>query len=129
MLKKILAFAAVAEIGTGLALMIDPALVISLLAGAGVGGAGMPLARFPGIALLALGVACWPGPQITRSTSPASLGMLIYNVLVALFLGYLYFVGHLGGVMLWPAVALHAAVAVLLVRARLGERRSAASRG
>ena len=41
--------------------------------------------------------------------------MLIYNVLIALFLVCLFEIGHLGGVLLWPAVALHAVVALLLI--------------
>jgi hypothetical protein len=41
--------------------------------------------------------------------------MLAYNALIALYLGYLGFVANVGGVLLWPAVALHAAVALLLI--------------
>ena len=40
--------------------------------------------------------------------------MLVYNLLIALFLVYLFAVGHIGGVLLWPGVALHAAMALLL---------------
>ena len=47
---------------------------------------------------------------------------LVYNVLIALFLVYLFKVGHLGGVLLWPAVVLHAVVALLLVWTYLNER-------
>jgi hypothetical protein len=54
----------------------------------------------------------------------ASRAMLTYNALIALFLGYLGFVAHLGGVLLWPAVALHAAVALLLIVSRSKERPS-----
>ena len=60
-LGKTLAIAAVIEVGTGLALIIDPAKVIALLLGTIEAGLGIPLARFLGIALLALGLACWPG--------------------------------------------------------------------
>jgi hypothetical protein len=109
--------------------VIDPAFVIALLVGARAGGAGMPLARFPGIALLAEGVACRPGPQITRSTSPASLGMLIESVLVDFSPRASSVPSIWGGAMLWPAVALHAAVAALLACARLGERCAAAGSG
>jgi len=114
-LGKILAFAAVVEIGTGLALMIDPAIVVTLLLGADVSGVGILLGRCFGIALLALGLACWPGRQRAESDSPAFRAMLIYNVLIALYLAYLGTVGHLGGLLLWPGVALHAVVALLLV--------------
>jgi hypothetical protein len=112
--KRLLTFAAAVEIATGLALMIAPAIVVRLLAGGNETGEGMPLARFPGIALLALGLACWPSGQSAGGGSPAHRGMLTYNVLVALFLAYLFVVEHIGGVLLWPAVALHAAVALLL---------------
>ena len=114
-LMKILAFAAVVEVGTGLALMINPAIVVALLLGMEVSGAGAVLGRCFGVALLALGLACWPGRQRAERGSPAFRAMLIYNVLIALYLAYLGTAEHLGGVLLWPGVALHAIVALLLV--------------
>jgi Ca2+/Na+ antiporter len=113
--RKILAFAAVVEVGSGLILMIDPAIVVTLLLGAEVSGVGTLLGRCFGIALLALGVACWPSRQRAESGAPSFRAMLIYNVLMALYLAYLGTVGHLGGLLLWPGVALHAVVALLLV--------------
>ena len=113
--RKILGFAAVVEVGTGLVLLIDPAIVVTLLLGAEVSGAGTLLGRCFGIALLALGLACWPSRQRAESSAPAFQAMLIYNVLIALYLAYLGTVGHLGGLLLWPVVALHAVVALLLV--------------
>jgi hypothetical protein len=68
--------------------------------------------------LLALGLACWPGPQHVASGWAAFRGMLTYNVLVALYLTHLGAVGHLAGLLLWPAVALHAAVALSLIWTR-----------
>jgi len=127
MLKKLLYFASIVEIGTGLALVIDPAIVVTLLLGMELSGVGTLLGRCFGIALLALGVACWPKGQSTESGSPAFRGMLIYNVLIALYLAYLGLVGHLGGLLLWPGAALHAAVALLLVWTWRGERRSTAT--
>jgi hypothetical protein len=50
--------------------------------------------------------------------------MLVYSVLIALLLAYVFQVAHLGGVLLWPAVALHAVVALLLIWTWLGERRA-----
>ena len=63
-----------------------------------------------------LGIGVLAGTA-ARGGRPArrSRGMLIYNVLVALFLAYLGAVAHMEGVLLWPGVALHAVVAVLLV--------------
>jgi Ca2+/Na+ antiporter len=123
-LRRVLAFAAIVEIGTALVLMIDPAIVVTLLLGMQLSGVGTLLGRCFGIALLALGVACWPKGQSAESGSPAFRGMLIYNVLIALYLAYLGLVGHLGGLLLWPGAALHAAVALLLVWTWRGERRS-----
>jgi hypothetical protein len=124
-LRKLLTFAAVVEIGTGLVLMIDPVIVVTLLLGTEVSGAATLLARCFGIALLALGLACWPGSQDAEGGSPIFRAMLIYNVLIALYLSYLGTGGHLGGVLLWPAIALHAMLALLLVRAWREERMKA----
>jgi len=126
-LRKILAFAAIVEVGTGLALMIRPAMVVTSLLGASESGGGRPLGRFFGVALLALGLACWPSRQRAESGSPPFRAMLTYNVLVALYLGYLGTVRDLGGVLLWPAVALHAGVALLLLWAARDERRTKAT--
>ena len=125
MLKKILAFAAIVEIGTGLALMIDPRIVVSMLVGPNTPAEEIPMGRLPGIAILALGLACWPSGASAEGGSPAFRGMLVYNALIALFLVYLFKVGHLGGVLLWPAVVLHAAVALVLI----GSRRPAQGAG
>jgi len=115
-LRTILSFAAVVEVGTGLVLMIDPAIVVTLLLGAEVSGTGIPLGRCFGIALLALGVACWPSRQGAERSSPAFQAMLTYNVLIALYLAYVGTLGHLRGLLLWPGAALHAVVALLLLR-------------
>src|SRR3954454_3893278 len=80
--RTILTFAAVVEIATGLMLMIDPAIVVKLLLNEEVSRAGSLIGRFFGIALLALGIACWPGKQRRNSDHPAFRGMLVYNALI-----------------------------------------------
>ena len=105
---KPLTFAAVAEIVTGLALLVAPQLVGQVLLGAELTGAAVPVARVTGIALIAVGVACWPGPPLA--------GMLLYTTLVMLYLAYVGIGGEWAGPLLWPAVALHAALALLLAR-------------
>jgi hypothetical protein len=42
--------------------------------------------------------------------------MLVYSALVTLYLAYLGFAG-IAGIMLWPAVALHLVLSILLGRA------------
>jgi hypothetical protein len=116
-LTKTLAFASVAEIATGLALLAIPEIVLKLLLSTPDGGAQLPLARFVGIALFALGIACWPNEQRSKPDTAAFRGMLTYNFAVAAFLAYCSMAAHAGGPLLWPAVMLHAVVAVLLIQA------------
>ncbi len=110
-MKKTLVFTAVAEVATGLGLLIVPSFVGLILLGEELTGIDIPVARVAGIALIALGIACWPGPPL--------VGMLIYSAVVTLYLAYLGFAGGFAGVLLWPAVALHAVLSILLGRAWL----------
>lgn len=105
-MNKSLIFAAVAEFATGLALLIVPSLGGQLLLGEALTGFAVPPTRVAGLALIGLGIACWPGPP--------RLGMLIYGATVTLYLAYLGLTGGATGVLLWPAVVLHAIVAALL---------------
>jgi len=114
-MKKVLIFAAVGEAGTGLALLIVPSLVGRLLLGEELTGIAIPVARVAGIALIALGVACWPGTPL--------VGMLTYSAAVTLYLAYVGFAG--GGILLWPAVALHVVLTGLLARAWFGHQPNA----
>ena len=107
-MKSALTFAAIGEAFTGLALLIAPSLVSQLLLGEQLAGAAVPIARVAGIALIALGIACWPGPPLA--------GMLTYNAVVTLYLAYLGFTGSLTGVLLWPVVAVHLFLSILLAR-------------
>ena len=105
-MKKLLIVAALGEAAAGLALLTVPSLVVALLFGQEPAGVAMALARVAGIALLALGVACWPGPPV--------IGLLAYNAAVAVYLACLGFAGGLTGILLWPAVVLHAIMTALL---------------
>ncbi|MBL8419470.1 MAG: hypothetical protein JNK92_02435 [Dechloromonas sp.] len=113
-IEGVMIFAAVGEASTGLALLIVPALVGRLLLGEELTGIAIPVARVAGIALVALGLACWPGnPRI---------GMLTYSAAVMLYLAYLGVTGSSTGLLLWPAVVLHLILTLLLARAAHGER-------
>ena len=109
-MKKVLTLAAVAEAATGAALLIVPSLVGRLLLGVELTGVSIPIARVTGIALIALGVACWPGRT-------ALCGMLTYSAAVTLYLLYLGIRGEWVGLLLWPAVVLHTVLTVLLALA------------
>lgn len=105
-LKRVLPAAAIAEAATGAALLIVPSLVGRLLLGEEFAGVAIPVARVAGIALIGLGVACWPGPPL--------VGMLLYSAGVTLYLAYLGFAVGLSATLLWPAVVLHAILTALL---------------
>ena len=112
--NRVLAFAASIEGLTGLALIADPAIVAGLLLGSDLSDPGKVVGRCFGIALLGLALACWPGRQGDGSDLSAWRGMLTYNPLIALYLGYLGAARNMRGALLWPAVVLHAVVAVWL---------------
>jgi hypothetical protein len=109
-MKKLLPLAAIAEAATGLALLIVPSLVGRLLLGQELTGVAIPVARVLGIALIALGVTCWPG------RTPLC-GMLTYSLLTTAFLTYVGIRGDWVGPLLWPAVVVHAVMLILLGRA------------
>ena len=113
-MKRVLIFAAVGEASTGVALLIIPSLVGQLLFNAVLTGIAIIVARVAGIALIALGVACWPGTPLT--------GMLTYSAAVTLYLTYVGFAGGLTGILLWPVVVLHLILTVLLTRASISDK-------
>jgi hypothetical protein len=112
-MKKLLALVAVLEALTGLVLIVCPSIVVKLLFSADIAGIAVVTSRFAGLALLALGVACWP----YGSASRALCGMLTYGSLATLGLLYLALSGRWNGPLLWPAVLLHAVLTLLLERA------------
>jgi hypothetical protein len=107
--KKALVLAAVSEAATGVALLMVPSLVGQLLFGVELTDVAMTVARVTGIALIAFGFACWPGPPLG--------GMLIYSAAVTVYLAYVGLAGGLTGILLWPVVVLHVILTALLARA------------
>ncbi|TCR70156.1 hypothetical protein [Bosea sp. BK604] len=105
-MKKVLIVAAIGEIAMGLALLLVPSSVALLLLGQEPDGIAMMVARVTGIALIALGIACWPGPPL--------VGMLGYSTAIAAYLAYLGYSGGSTGLLLWPAVVLHVVLSALL---------------
>jgi hypothetical protein len=108
-MKRVLVLAALSEAATGAALLIVPSLVGQLLFGVELTGVALTVARVTGIALIALGVACWPGTPL--------VGMLTYSAAITLYLVYVGFAGGMTGILLWPAIVLHVILTALLVRA------------
>jgi hypothetical protein len=113
-MKTTLLLAALAEAAMGAALVAFPSVVLGLLFGAEVAGAGEVAGRVAGMALIGLGAACWPH----GSMRPALRRMLAYSLLATLFLIYVGARGVSVGVLLWPAVVAHVILIALLLRAR-----------
>ena len=113
-MSRLLKLTAVIETATGLALIAVPAIVVRLLLGAEISGASIPLGRVAGAALLALGVACWLARDDTQSRATRGLvvAMLIYNIVATAVLAFAGIGLGLHGVVLWPAVVLHAVMAI-----------------
>jgi hypothetical protein len=112
--------AAVEAAATGLILLLSPVLFGRLILGAELSEPGQALGRLAGIALLGFALTSWPAP----SAWSVARAMLVYNFLATIYLSYLGIVGTLVGVLLWPAVALHVLLTVLLVAERVSARRA-----
>ena len=117
--ERVIAFSAAAEAITGVALVAVPALVGRALLGADLLLLALVIARCFGVALIALALAVWPDRG--RATgAPALRALLLYNGSIAAYLAWQGAHWHIGGMLLWPAVVLHVAVAALLALPLLG---------
>jgi hypothetical protein len=117
---------ALGEGGTGLLLLVAPSVPLALLLGDDQASRETALvARVAGAALLALGVACWVGRFDKRSPTHFGLltGVLAYDVAAAVLLAYAGLFLKLLGVALWPAILVHASLAVWCVLCLRGEPR------
>ena len=114
-MSRLLKLTAIIEAATGLGLMAVPSVVARLLLGSPLDtSAAVMLGRIAGAALLALGVACWLVRDDTQSRAARGLvvAMLMYNIPATAVLAFAGIALGLHGVALWPAVALHAVMAV-----------------
>jgi hypothetical protein len=113
--RKLLIVTALVETATGLILLVSPTLFVAFLLGASLDApAALVVARMAGAALLSLGCACWlarnDGPN--RAVRGLVAAMLLYNSVAVAVLVNAGAGARLVGVLTWPAVALHAALAV-----------------
>src|SRR5437660_304727 len=117
-MSRLLKLTAIIEAATGLGLMAVPSMVVRLLLGSTLDtSAAVTLGRVAGAALLALGVACWLARDDTQSRATRGLivAMLMYNLIATAVLAFAGIGLGLHGVALWPAVILHAAMAIWCV--------------
>jgi len=113
--KQLLSVTGAAETATGLVLAVASSLLVELLLGAVPGtAAGITVSRVAGVAILALGVACWLARQDAAGRAARGLiaAMLVYNAAVAAILVLVWTNQGLSGVALWPVVLAHPVLAV-----------------
>ena len=113
--RILLIVTAVIEAGAGVGMVVVPSVLTTLLVGSSLDSPGaLIVARVAGAALLALGVACWLARHDGQSRAARGIvsAMLVYNLGTASVLAYAGIGLRLSGVGIWPAVVLHASMAV-----------------
>ena len=115
--RTAMTLSAAMQAATGVSLIVFPGVVGRLLLGAELAESAIAVGRLTGIALLCLGLACWPSGD--KATQPAVRALFSYNLLAALYLGYLRIAGEFVGYLLLPAIVAHALLAFLLLRPTL----------
>jgi len=113
--KLFLVTTASVEAATGLCLLILPALPFAILLGLEHASTeAIFVGRIAGAALLAIGIASWMARTDTSTSAQLGLltGILVYDTAASMLLAFAGAVLKMIGVLLWPAVALHALLAV-----------------
>ena len=118
--RHVVATACSVEGVTGLSLLMSPSLVTRLLLGGEAPGTTQIVGRVAGIALISLSIACWPRGHSNGDSEQVAL--LTYNALAVFVLAETGIVSDRIGLMLWPAVFVHVALAIFLAVALAGER-------
>ena len=116
--KSLLVVSATIEVATGLALLAVPSALVAMLLGSVLDTpASLAMARIAGAALLSLGISCWFASRYpkNRAASDVVVAMLLYNFAAVAILAYARLDMGLAGIGLWPAIILHAGLAVWCV--------------
>jgi len=111
--RQLLTFAAAFESLTGLALILAPKATAVFILGAEPNVVGKMLRRVCGVALVALGIACWGARNDSGSAAQSGTlkAITFYNAGVGLLLVLFAAIGKTGGIVLWSAGVLHLALA------------------
>lgn len=122
--RLLILVSAVLETGTGLALLLVPRFVVRILLDAPLVGPGVATSRLCGIALFSLGLASWPlwEPRHRRPDPRAARALLVYNASATVYLALLMVLEGYRGILLVPAIAIHAVLAALLARGAVSAR-------
>ena len=121
-MKRLLIVTAIIELGVGLALLCFPSATVTFLLGSGLDTpAAVALGRVAGAALSALGVASWLAHYDAQSCAARGLvsAMVLYNLGAVIILSAAGIRSQPVGIALWPAVVLHAVMAIWCVASLL----------
>jgi hypothetical protein len=124
-MRKLLTTTAVFEGAIGLAFLVYPSFVTSLMLGSSLDTPlSLVVARVAGIALLTLGAACWLArhDELARAARGLVVAMVIYNTSIIALLVYAALAAKLSGIACWPAVAVHTVMGFWCAT-RIGARR------
>jgi Kef-type K+ transport system membrane component KefB len=119
-MKTLLTVTAVLEAGAGLGLAALPSAAVAVLLGSPLDTPNaLVVGRVAGVALLALGAACWLSRNAPESRAARGVvgAMVVYNLGAVIVLAAAGIWSQPVGVALWPVVVLHAAMAVWCVAA------------
>jgi hypothetical protein len=117
-MKNLLMVKVAPELLAGFVLAFFLSLLASILLGSHLVGpispVGAVIDRIAGAALLAFGIACWLARSATqnRATSGVVAALLFYDAAVVATFLLARFSAGLGGIALWPAIALHSALGI-----------------
>jgi hypothetical protein len=125
-MKRLLVATAFIEAGAGVALLVAPFTTADLLFGPAFDPPSAALLRLVGGGLLALGAANGLASRRERSRTARGIAgfMTLYNLAWAVALAAVGIARPPGGVLLWPAAVLHAAMTVWCALALRTARRS-----
>lgn len=116
-MKLLLTLTAVFESLTGLALLIIPSVVVSLLLGTPLTEtSGMLVSRVGGAALISLAIACLLSRESVQSSLVIIKAFVFYNASAASLLIYAAVIENVTGIGLWPAVLLHSGLLIWCVK-------------
>jgi len=122
--KSLLGVTAVLEAGVGLALAALPSQLAAILLGSPLDGAvASTIARVAGVALCALGLACWLARHdgVSHAARGLVTALVFYNAAASMVLVYAGVALELSSVALWPTVLIHVAMAAWCVIRLLGK--------
>jgi hypothetical protein len=118
-MKTLLTVTAAIEVGAGLGLVAVPSAAVAVLLGSPLETPNaLAVGRVAGVALLALGGACWlsRNDAASRAARGVVRAMVVYNLGAVIVLAMAGINSQRVGVALWPVVVLHAAMAVWCIR-------------